>query len=303
LVAFEIEHALRGENAEWSQDPWELIDKAFEDPNLLPIGARQYIGDFTRKLWQTLPEERRALLILLSRLDIDADQATRIYEPAERQRHNIICSDEDLLENPYRIYELDRHAAAPISVETVDRGVFPSDVVRERFPVPKPSRVVEALDPRRAKAFVISTLEVASSTEGHTLLPASEIIRRVRDRPLSPQCPLTSDALSLIDRDLGSELVQTKIDKDGSAYQLKRLNKTGTLIKDEVLRRIGGSRHRATYDWRSVVDECLKKTASKLDEDELMARAEKAAALEEIFSSRFSVLVGPAGTGKTTLLR
>ena len=33
------------------------------------------------------------------------------------------------------------------------------------------------------------------------------------------------------------------------------------------------------------------------------ARAEKAAALEQLFRSRLSVLIGPAGTGKTTLLR
>ena len=33
------------------------------------------------------------------------------------------------------------------------------------------------------------------------------------------------------------------------------------------------------------------------------ARSEKAAALEEIFRARVSVLIGPAGTGKTTLLQ
>ena len=143
LVAFEIEHALRDEKSEWSQDPWQLIDVALEKPELLPTGARQYIGDFTCKLWKTLPEDRRALLKLISRLDIDADQATRLYEPAERERHGITCSDEELLDNPYRIYELDRRAHKPISVETVDRGAFPSDVVRERFPLPKPSCISE----------------------------------------------------------------------------------------------------------------------------------------------------------------
>ena len=36
---------------------------------------------------------------------------------------------------------------------------------------------------------------------------------------------------------------------------------------------------------------------------EKSARHEKAAALEQLFRSRLSVLIGPAGTGKTTLLR
>ncbi|MDO9022905.1 MAG: ATP-dependent RecD-like DNA helicase [Deltaproteobacteria bacterium] len=39
------------------------------------------------------------------------------------------------------------------------------------------------------------------------------------------------------------------------------------------------------------------------DATEERARAEKAAALEEIFRARVSVLIGPAGTGKTTLLQ
>ena len=205
-VAFEIEHALRNEKSEWSQDPWQLIDVALEKPELLPSGARQYVGDFTCKLWKTLPEDRRALLKLISRLDIDADQATRLYEPAERERHGITCSDEELLDNPYRIYELDRRALRSISVETVDRGAFPSDVVRERFPLPKPSCVSESLDPRRVKALVVSCLENASSTDGHTLLPEFDVIRRVRDLPLSPPCALTTDAMHLIGEELGPEV-------------------------------------------------------------------------------------------------
>ena len=40
----------------------------------------------------------------------------------------------------------------------------------------------------------------------------------------------------------------------------------------------------------------------KAKEKEQRARVEKAAALEELAQSRFSVLVGAAGTGKTTLL-
>ena len=41
----------------------------------------------------------------------------------------------------------------------------------------------------------------------------------------------------------------------------------------------------------------------KKDPDEERAREEKTAALKELAASRLSVLVGPAGTGKTTLLR
>ena len=38
------------------------------------------------------------------------------------------------------------------------------------------------------------------------------------------------------------------------------------------------------------------------DAQEELARSEKAAGLEELFASRLTVLVGPAGTGKTSVL-
>jgi hypothetical protein len=225
-----------------------------------------------------------------------------MYEPADRQRAKIECSDEDLIGNPYRLYELDRRSSSPISVETVDRGAFPADVVRERFPLEEPSRAVEALDPRRVKALVVSTLEEAAGSEGHTLLPSREVVRRVRDLALSPPCPLTSDALRLVDTQPGSDLVRQETGVEPT-YQLLRLRDAGAKIKEEVLRRLEGRRHAAAHDWRGIVDQCLVNTDQNTDEDEPMARSEKASALSELYCSRFSVLVGPAGTGKTTLLK
>ena len=64
------------------------------------------------------------------------------------------------------------------------------------------------------------------------------------------------------------------------------------------------------HDWRVELDRELDKDkireASPVDrtdaEDEERARREKAAALDEIANARLSVLIGSAGTGKTTLL-
>ena len=56
-------------------------------------------------------------------------------------------------------------------------------------------------------------------------------------------------------------------------------------------------------DWRKVIDTELGMMPADDDGDEELARHEKAAALEILATSRLSVLVGAAGTGKTTLLR
>ena len=63
-------------------------------------------------------------------------------------------------------------------------------------------------------------------------------------------------------------------------------------------------------DWRKLVDAAIGfpvDATSQTDTDEPnrdeLARQEKAAALQAINGARLSVVIGPAGTGKTTLLR
>jgi ATP-dependent exoDNAse (exonuclease V) alpha subunit len=90
--------------------------------------------------------------------------------------------------------------------------------------------------------------------------------------------------------------------KDSSvAYQLKRLSLSGELIRKKVLDRLRGKRHIIPSDWRKLINENLP-AKDPNDPLEEKARVEKSAALKEIAESRISVLIGPAGTGKTTLL-
>ena len=94
---------------------------------------------------------------------------------------------------------------------------------------------------------------------------------------------------------------------ESAAYQLARLADARRLISRQVNRRRGAARLQVTADWRRLIDEALRDgdsgTSPADDGEEELARQEKAAALEMLATSRFSVLVGAAGTGKTTLLR
>ena len=66
------------------------------------------------------------------------------------------------------------------------------------------------------------------------------------------------------------------------------------------------SRTLLAIDWHTLVDKGLGQPLPEDPADrelEERARQEKAAALEQLFRSRLSVLIGPAGTGKTTLLK
>lgn len=299
FMAYEISAKL-GEN----EDPWPQVDAAFQDPSTLsPLLA----GNLTSVLCQTWQNnkqhkpERLALLKLLARMEITADQAERFYVYEERSQAGIACTDSDLLANPYLLYEHDRLSQEPISVWTVDRGVLPPPALADKHPLPAPSAPEGATDARRIRALAVHVLEEAILQEGHTLLARDEVVRRVRDLPLDPDCPLNGDILDVVAADIAPAITTCKLQNASPAYQLERLTDFGNLIRQTVEKRLKGKRHQLDVNWRQLLDNKLG-AFDPADEQEGYAREEKAAALEQLAESRISVLIGPAGTGKTTLL-
>jgi len=297
LVAREIESKV-GDN----EDPWLVVEKAFENPNavLSKESARQ-LGTTLREKWKGLSPERSALLKLVSRFNLQTEQAISIYVEEERERLGIRCRDKDILTNPYSIYELTRLTANPVNVWTVDRGVFPEEVIQRAHPLPEPSALDSGTDARRVRALTVFELEKAAS-EGHTLQRKKDVILAIRDLDIRPSCAVDGDLMNIAERSFSGEIIQSEL-KDGTAcYQLNRLAEVGTVIRNSITKRKSGIRHNIPEDWRSLLNKHLPSVQPNEKEQEERAREEKAAALKELAESRFSVLVGPAGTGKTTLL-
>jgi AAA domain/UvrD-like helicase C-terminal domain len=283
-------------------DPWQIVEQAMEDPHAVLPGLQQHLGINVRKKWKVLDDERRALLKLVSRFALTPDQAERWYQPDLREGAGIDCSDGEILDNPYLLYEGDRYALDPISVRTVDHGAFAADIVRDAHPLPSPSGMQDSLDVRRARALMITQLELASAA-GDTLLPANRVIQRIREFELNPPCRIDQDQL-LVYGDALQPVIAESVLTDGSkAFQLDRLRETKQVIQRFVERRQTASRHEAEIAWRPRLDAALGGEIGGEDPDEELARIEKVAALEELYASRFAVLIGPAGTGKTTLLK
>jgi hypothetical protein len=306
LVAFGIQeggllaYAVQGELAD-NKDPWPLVDKWLRDPSAHPE-ATSRIGRTMSSAWAALPEERRRLLKLLSRFSMTPDQAKRLYQPSERSQAGIALDDKQILENPYAIFEADRVSVEPVAVTTIDRGVFPADRIRAEHPLPEPSRVDEPIEPRRVRALLIDQLE-KRAVNGDSLRSQQEAIQDIRDLALDPICPLSLDLMAVCADNLPPE-IETVPMKDGSpAYQLSRLHDARKEIRRQIQRRRKGNPLNVRADWAAVIDGELGSETAKDDEDEIAARREKAAALEMLATSRVSVLVGAAGTGKTTLLR
>ncbi len=301
LVVRKVAHLL-AEN----EDPWELMNRAFTDPESVLTGLGD---DFTKSLsdkWKVLDDERRTLLKLLSRFRLSPAQAKRYYQPADREAAGTVISDADLIANPYLLYELDRRQEELISVLTVDHGAFPGEVIRELHPLPAPSAIVDGLEVRRARALMVEQLEKAASSSGggHTLQSARDVVGGVAALPLDPPCPLDEDMLKVYGDQLAPVIVSGSFQDGQPSFQLDHLRDFGAVIRRSIDRRLTGARHDVDAKWRDKLDKALGGANDSLkDPDEERARIEKTEALRELAASRISVLVGQAGTGKTTLLR
>ena len=294
-----------GENA----SPWLAWFKALDDPDaVLPPELARHVDDSISKAWARMGGGRRAFLKLLSRMDLTQGQATLLVSPEAREEEGVGLSDEEITKNPYLVYEATRLSGDPVSIGVVDRGMFPNAKLRKDFPVPEPSLVKTAVDARRLRALTIRTLEAAAGS-GDTLRSRDDVVRDLRrgaeDRE-EQAVQITADLLGVAEDEVFEDEVRlVTMADDRPAYQLERLGRAGDMIRSTVEKRISARRHSVDVHWRTALDTFLKK---KLPDDpeeqarEEAARVEKTAALEELGASRFSVLLGRAGTGKTTLL-
>lgn len=275
----------------------------------LPPELARHIDGTTAKAWQRLAAERRQFLELISRVDLSVDQASILAVPEERQERGIDALDGDFLQNPYLLYEATRLTTTPVGLAAVDRGMFPPNFVRQNYPLSAPSTVNSPVDARRLRALTIRHLEGAA-TAGDTLRPVGDVItalRRTDDVDQELQTNVTADLMKVAEEEnFAGEIMIVNMADGQPAYQLARLASVGEVIRGTIAKRVEqGQRLQLKVDWRGELDKLLgpiiTSDATEADK-ERRAREEKAAALTELASARFSALIGPAGTGKTTLL-
>ncbi len=296
-------------------NPWTAFDSMLANPGtILPPELARHIDDTIVKSWKSIratKPKRNSFLQLLSRIALTDEQARFIAVPEVRQEHGIEDSDADYLENPYLIYETTRFTESPISIETLDRGLFPTHYVREKYPIPGESEIKTAVDARRLRALTIRELETAA-LRGDTLMSVDDLITTLRSsekrRHQHDGSPteVTADLLDIAEEEWFEGVISLMSMRNGKrAYQLDRFKELGAVIRSKVNKSLGegAKRHELKVDWRAELDRYLAGLGvCAADEREEQARREKAAALAELAASRFSVLIGPAGTGKTTLL-
>lgn len=280
----------------------EYVCNALHAPkNFLSREVFASIGKTEQNAFLSLSGERKHLFWLLSRLALSVDQANALFNIEYRQKAGIDCSDREIIENPYLLYERTRICPDEfkIAVHKVDMAVFPPKEIRDMYPLASPTALDSENDERRIRAFAVSVLEKQAET-GHTVYPQNNLILEINELSIEPGCRVTIDVFNSIQSFLSDELTLVECIDGSVAYQLSRLAEIDDVIRKAVNKRVNAKRHEISENWKKIVDDAF--VTSELTDSEKHAREEKIAILKELAEARLSVLVGGAGTGKTTLL-
>jgi hypothetical protein len=297
-------------------DPWPFVDALLRGETEPPQTAYGADLEAVRANWAKLTEERRSLLELLSRFALDPNQATRWFEPSRRAKAAAeAVSDREVLDNPYRIAECDLGAVAEpaITIGAVDRGLFPDATVAVKCPVPEQSRVDSPIDRRRVRGALVSVLR-ATAEEGDSLLSGVEALTRLERLDLGRPCVVPLDWFAGNGEFLDSMVKQADVEMPGaegepaqqlSTLQLSQHADTEQRLARILLKRAAKGLPSLGIEWKDLLVESIRSSGADVDLKDprhIDALAEQDRALETVTTHRLGVLVGRAGTGKTSVL-
>jgi hypothetical protein len=291
-------------------DPWPVVEGLLDGRVEAPRPVYRPDLAAVHGTWNKLTEERRRVLRLLSRFALSPEQATRWFDERKRRELPERLSDGDILANPYRIAEADVPPVgeSAVSIGAVDRGLLPEATIAARFPVESPGRVESPSDRRRVRGAVVSVLRRAAE-EGDTLLSALEALTRIERLDLQRECSVPLDWFAGNEEFLSGAVEPAALDlPDGerlAALQLTTYKQLEKNVPRTLLRRAARPLPSTGADWRDLLIKAIEKTGTKVDLSKARHRealAEQEQALETITTHKLGVLVGRAGTGKTSVL-
>ncbi|MCM3885060.1 ATP-dependent RecD-like DNA helicase [Frankia sp. R82] len=288
---------------DWNQDPWGLVERALDRRD--PLGAELRLPASIGLTWRGLSADEQTALMIVSAMDVDREQVADLMDG----RSTWQISAADLVENPYCAATCTYRSRHPIALVTVDQACFPAEHVPWVELVDTLIGLDDPGDPRRLEALIVEVLERLAE-EGDTLVSEPQVLTAAAAIPLTRPCPISRsllvahklDPAQLADYQRWTPLVAAELEGRLPAYKLLHLHEVGLDISDAMQARRKARRFDVPFDPRASIDAAFG-AADPSDAEEELARVEKATGLGELFAARLSVLVGPAGTGKTSLLK
>ncbi|MGA5541285.1 AAA family ATPase [Mycobacterium sp. NPDC051198] len=310
LAHLKIRHAhlVARELVKLSADPWQVLERGFAHDSNWPSQLTGLIHQSVGLEWNHMSPDARTVLKLMSTMDLRPDQVGLVMSGKAAGELDPV----ELLDDPYLAAICSAADIERIDIRTVDRAMFPAAHAKWSSQVPDECRMSDPRDRRRVRAFMTEGLREAAR-QGDTLAPEQSLIDWVNGLELTEPVGLSSALLaglrldpdSLARQDEWEPFVGAQLGDDKPAYKLPELADAKRTILEWISPRMGTAPYSVDFDAREQIDQTLKASGhgGAIDGDEEAARQEKAAGLAELFRSRLSVLIGPAGTGKTTLLR
>lgn len=251
--------------------------------------------EFTRNhrlIWQKAVTENNdsySTFKKLSRISLSLRQADFLWRKFQR-------GDLDISDNPYKIYSacINEDEALRVPLSKVDSAFFVPRTYRKRFFGDSKDYIESADDPYRVTGFALKALSDAA-TDGHTYLPIDKMIERIQDVPVCQECHVEESVLRLYDSEYFNDLIKIIDNSQGRFYKLKYYDVLDSCIRKCINDRL--SLPAMPFDAQNFSVALPEGIVRNADADK-----EQQEAAEAISKSAISVLCGPAGTGKTTLL-
>lgn len=300
-----FEEDLRKSGLGVKDSPWEAWENILKGKR--KIDKAIYSSDLPhyKDIWHNESNERKQLLILLSRFELSDKQIKNWFDPTERTKLGYSLSDSEILSNPYVLSEEDTgdQNHYPIAVETIDNGVFADKAIQGEFMPERPQLIESPLDQRRIRAIIINILKQAAEN-GDTLLSIQELTSAINDLNLQR---VTTVPLNYINTSI--EFIKEKTNHFAtdaiSALQLNKYFEIESSLRKILIARAKKELESIEEDWEALIRRTIKDngiTFEKTNPRHAAALNDQVSALQQIAGRKLSVLHGPAGTGKTTVM-
>lgn len=282
-IAFDI---IKNISFDGTQDSVNALNQAIDDYNgkitsTQKALAKKFINDNLKTIKN------------LSRFICSEDQFADILQNKDKYG--------DFIENPYLLFEnsLQNKPDLQIPLTILDNGMFFNE---EQQQDDKDLTIIEVDSKERLRAFLIRELDEQAQNYGHTTLPVTRLVELINARNLIQDLHFNTDSIELFEEYLKEKIIIKKF--GGTTYlKLKNIEEFDEVARNEIERRAKSEQINLDID---SFKEILKKKLSQFEGNDTpkgeLAAEEKLEALTKLAQNQISVLIGDAGTGKTTVL-
>ncbi len=238
-------------------------------------------------------ESKTQFFEILSRLNLSVEQAIYAWD-------NLKNHADEIIENPYLLYELTRKEKDihQVTISQIDNAMFVNPFVENKYPLKKPTKMRTESDKRRFRAMAIFVL-VQAANQGHTILSYDQIVEEINKLPLDNKTDFQTEKIEGVLEFL--QVGELHVNVENTYIKLKEYQDYKQVVVDIVNSRLGASLS-SEQNWKKIIDDQFGELQKNNEENDELARDEKAKALRILESSKISVLLGRAGTGKTSAL-